>query len=320
MSAIMITGYTGTRHIRPSMDAAVYRGAFGNDSYVLSADDNCAGSMPSVNEFVVADGCVSMQGHTVQIKLESLDVDTCATGYARIDLVCCRFTHNTSSLIDNAELVVIKGDEVADSNTPQPPTYSEGIIDEGATQVDFPMYEITMHGGTVTYRSVHTLAPSLTDDKAKVAKYTGDNTTTSLSAGTMTKVSLTTESNVDNNTDYFELFDGGIRIKKKGCYRIHCSAFMAPAQAVYAMGVFLRQSDSATPSLNTYENSSEIAVGTLFKQTSGSSGQGAPQVSILINSTNDCDTFFMACRTQGSTGTLYNDNNMTFMDIEYIGE
>ena len=97
--------------------------------------------MPSVNEFVVADGCVSMQGHAVQIKLESLDVDTCATGYARIDLVCCRFTHNTSSLIDNAELVVIKGDEVADSNTPQPPAYSEGIIDEGATQVDFPMYQ-----------------------------------------------------------------------------------------------------------------------------------------------------------------------------------
>ena len=161
MSAIMITGYTGTRHIRPSMDAAVYRGAFGNENYVLSEDDNCEGSMPSVNEFVVADGCVSMQGHAVQIKLESLDVDTCATGYARIDLVCCRFTHNTSSLIDNAELVVIKGDEVADSNTPQPPAYSEGIIDEGATQVDFPMYKITMHGGTVTFEQMFTLIPSL---------------------------------------------------------------------------------------------------------------------------------------------------------------
>ena len=97
----------------------------------------------------------------MQIKLESLDVDTCATGYARIDLVCCRFTHNTSSLIDNAELVVIKGDEVADSNTPQPPAYSEGIIDEGATQVDFPMYEITMHGGTVTFERLFTLVASL---------------------------------------------------------------------------------------------------------------------------------------------------------------
>lgn len=68
MSAIMITGYTGTRHIKPSMDAAVYRGAFGNENYVLNEDDACAGSMPSVNQFVVADGCVSMQGHAVQIK------------------------------------------------------------------------------------------------------------------------------------------------------------------------------------------------------------------------------------------------------------
>lgn len=163
MGAIIITGYTGTRHIKPSMDAAIYRGAFGNDNYVLNEDDACAGSMPSVNEFVVADGCVSMQGHAVQIKRETLSVDTCATGYARIDLVCVRFNHNTSSLIDGAELVVIKGDEVSDSNTPTPPAYSEGVIDEGAVQVDFPLYQIEMHGGTVTFTQVFTLVASLED-------------------------------------------------------------------------------------------------------------------------------------------------------------
>ena len=174
MSAIMITGYTGTRHIKPSMDAAVYRGAFGNENYVLNEDDACAGSMPSVNQFVVADGCVSMQGHAVQIKQETLSVDTCATGYARIDLVCVRFSHNTSSLVDSAELVVIKGDEVADSNDPVAPAYSTGVIDEGATEVDFPLYQITMHGGTVTFDQLFTLIATLeycTLSPATIAKW-----------------------------------------------------------------------------------------------------------------------------------------------------
>lgn len=161
MSAVIITGYTGTRHIKPSMDAAVYRGAFGVDNCVLTDDDNCAGDMPSVNQFVVADGCVTMQGHAIQIKQETLSVDTCATGYKRIDLVCVRFTHDTVSLVDDAELVVIKGVEVADSNDPVPPTYSEGVIDDGATQVDFPIYQINMHGGTVTFEALYTLVTSL---------------------------------------------------------------------------------------------------------------------------------------------------------------
>lgn len=151
MGANIITGYTGTRHITPALDAEVYRGAFGDGEYVLSPGNKCAGSMPSINQFEILDGLISMQGHQIQITQETLAVDTCANGYERIDLVCCRFTHDNDSLIDAAQLVVIKGAEVQSGNTPVVPSHNTGVIDQGATIVDMPLYQINLAGSTVTY-------------------------------------------------------------------------------------------------------------------------------------------------------------------------
>ena len=99
MSANIITGYTGTRHITPAMDASVYRAAFGADEYVLSEGNKLGGSMPTINDFTILDGLVSMQGHMIQILQETLSIDTCANGYQRIDLICLRYTHDNVSLI-----------------------------------------------------------------------------------------------------------------------------------------------------------------------------------------------------------------------------
>ena len=155
MGANIITGYTGTRHITPAMDAAVYRSIYGADSFVCAEGNLCAGSMPSINQFEILDGLISMQGHMIQVLQETLAVDTCANGYERIDLVCARFTHDNNTLIDAAQLVVIKGTEVQTGNTPVPPTYNTGVIDQGATIVDMPLYQINLAGATVTYSSIH---------------------------------------------------------------------------------------------------------------------------------------------------------------------
>lgn len=160
MGANIITGYTGTRHITPAMDAAVYRSTFGPDSYILSDGNQLAGSMPSVNEFTVLDGLVSMQGHQIQVAQETLAVDTCANGYERIDLVCMRFTHDNNTLIDATQLVVIKGTEVQSGNTPTVPTYNTGVIDAGATVVDMPLYRIDLDGSNVTHSKMFTRAYS----------------------------------------------------------------------------------------------------------------------------------------------------------------
>lgn len=154
MGANIITGYTGTRHITPAMDAAVYRSTFGPDSYILSDGNQLAGSMPSVNEFTVLDGLVSMQGHQIQVTQETLSVDTCANGYKRIDLVCMRFEHDNNSQVDSASLIVIKGTEVADPNDPVVPSYNTGDIDSGASVVDFPLYQIDLAGSSVTFSAL----------------------------------------------------------------------------------------------------------------------------------------------------------------------
>ena len=151
MGATIITGYSGTRHITPAMDAAIYRSSFGEGEYVLSDGNKCKGSMPSVTQFEVLGGLISMQGHQIQITQETLAVDTCANGYERIDLVCCRFTHDNNTLIDTAQLVVIKGTEVQTGNTPTVPSHNTGTIDAGATIVDMPLYEIDLAGSNVTF-------------------------------------------------------------------------------------------------------------------------------------------------------------------------
>lgn len=168
MGANIITGYTGTRHITPAMDAAVYRSTFGPDSYILSDGNQLAGSMPSVNEFTVLDGLVSMQGHQIQVTQETLSVDTCANGYKRIDLVCMRFAHDNNTQVDSASLIVIKGTEVADPNDPSVPAYNTGDIDSGASLVDFPLYRIDLAGSTVTFSYLFTRCFAACEQNVKI--------------------------------------------------------------------------------------------------------------------------------------------------------
>lgn len=157
MGANIITGYTGTRHITPAMDAAVYRSAFGADSYILSDGNQLGASMPDINSFTILDGLVSMQGHQVQITQETLSIDTCANGYSRIDLVCLRFEHDNNTSIDSASLVVIKGTEVQDPNQPGVPAYNTGTIDSGASVVDFPLYQLNLSGSTINITQLATV-------------------------------------------------------------------------------------------------------------------------------------------------------------------
>ena len=154
MSAKILTGYTGERHITPLDDAAVYRSIFGPDSYITREGDMCAASMPSINEFDISGGQISIQGVQARITAETLSIDTCATGRKRIDLIVARYTHDSSSRIDSIELQVLKGAEVTSSNTPVEPSYNTGSIDDGATIVDMPLYRIDMEGASVTYSLV----------------------------------------------------------------------------------------------------------------------------------------------------------------------
>lgn len=154
MGANIITGYTGTRHITPAMDASVFRSIIGPDAYILNDGDKCVGSMPDINHFTVKGGNISLQGYQVQITQETLSVDTCATGYKRIDLVALRYHHDTGTQIDSFTLEIIKGTEV--DSTPSEPSYNSGEIEAGVNDVDMILYKINLDGSTVTFTTVAT--------------------------------------------------------------------------------------------------------------------------------------------------------------------
>lgn len=166
MSVSIVTGYTGMRHITPNLDAAVNRGIFGTEDCILATGNQLAASMPSINSFVMQDGAVSIQGHIAVSTGETLAVDTCATGSNRIDYVVARFTHNTTTLIDNVEIVLIKGTETTSSN-PTTPTYNTGNIALGANIVDMPLYRIDLSGSTVTFTQLAKVRGFLTDLKTE---------------------------------------------------------------------------------------------------------------------------------------------------------
>lgn len=161
MSVSIVTGFTGVRHITPHLDAAVNRGIFGTDC-ILATGNHLAASMPSINSFVMQDGAVSIQGHIAVSTGETLAVDTCATGSNRIDYVVARFTHNTTTLIDDVEILLIKGTETTSSN-PTTPTYNTGNIASGANIVDMPLYRIDLSGSTVTFTQLAIVRGFLTD-------------------------------------------------------------------------------------------------------------------------------------------------------------
>lgn len=155
MGTQIITGYTGTRHITPAMDASVFRNIFGTPTVILADGDQCAGSMPDINSFVVAGGSVSFQGYQVIVTQETLAVDACATGYQRIDLVALRYNHDTSTQIDSFTLEIIKGEET--TGTPVEPAYNTGVIANGANQVDYILFRIDLAGSTVTFTDRRTV-------------------------------------------------------------------------------------------------------------------------------------------------------------------
>lgn len=152
MSVKIITGYTGERHITPYMDAAINRGIFGEDGCILATGGQLAASMPTINSFVMQDGAFSIQGHLAQCAgITTLAVDTCATGSNRIDLVVARFTHNTETLIDGIDIVLVKGEETT-SAYPTTPSINGGDIADGLSVVDMVLYKITLSGSDVTFK------------------------------------------------------------------------------------------------------------------------------------------------------------------------
>ena len=171
MSVQVITGYTGTKHITPKDDAALIRGiasgASNQMTYNLPVYNRCQLTIVSNTSVKIDSGAVVVQGRFGVVDEETLTINSIATNTERIDVIVCRYTHDSVTLIDDMELAVLQGTSVAYGNTPTPPTPVVGILDNGAATSEFWMYSLRIrnNAGTVSINDTNNMidVPSLAD-------------------------------------------------------------------------------------------------------------------------------------------------------------
>ena len=148
----IITGYRAEPHITAQQDRDVNIGIFGASAKILKGvGSELAATVISANEVEIADGTLVAEGCTAEIQYgttESMAIENGKQGMKRIDLIVARYSKNSGTAVESMELVVIKGTS-AKSN-PAVPTYNTGLIADGDSPVDFPIYQVNIDGISIT--------------------------------------------------------------------------------------------------------------------------------------------------------------------------
>lgn len=143
----LVTGYAGAEHIT-SADAGSFNAAVvGSGSYVLNRGNALAISVISNNQVRITDGDILLQGRHIRLNENTyvdLTIENGEQGMLRNDLIVCRYTKDSGTGIEQANLVVIKGTSAASS--PVDPAYTSGDLINGDMTVDMPLYRIPLEG------------------------------------------------------------------------------------------------------------------------------------------------------------------------------
>jgi hypothetical protein len=147
----LVTGYAGTEHITAADQGSFNASLFGSGQYVLDRGNKFAASIVTNNQITVLDGDILMQGRHIRVNEGSyvdLTIENGAQGMLRNDLVVVRYTKNSESGKEEANLVVIKGTAVA--SNPSDPAYTSGdIINSHVLLNDMPLYRVVLNGLTI---------------------------------------------------------------------------------------------------------------------------------------------------------------------------
>lgn len=150
MAMQIVTGYTGTEHIKSMHDRARNAGTFGTASYVLSTGNMLGASMQSANTVRILDGDLCLQGTHATIEPgthEDLTVENGTQGQVRNDLVVARYEKLAADpKTESVTLKVIKGTPA--EGTAADPDYAEGDVLAGDLVAEFPLYRIPIDGIT----------------------------------------------------------------------------------------------------------------------------------------------------------------------------
>lgn len=148
---IIITGYRGEPHVYPYHERETNIGIFGSGTHILDVNSKLTATVVSNNEVQIADGVVICEGCTAEVTrgtTESMTIENGAQGMQRIDLIAARYTKTAGTAVENMQLVVIKGTPAA--SNPAVPSYNQGLIADGDSPVDFPLYRVNLSGISIT--------------------------------------------------------------------------------------------------------------------------------------------------------------------------
>lgn len=144
----LVTGYAGAAHVAAADQGSLHVALFGSDSYVLNRGNKFAISVINNNTVRLLDGDILMQGRHIRLNENTyvdVTIENGEQGLFRNDLIVCRYTKNSGTGVEEANLVVIKG--AATSGTAVDPEYTEAdIVADSVMVADMPLYRIPISG------------------------------------------------------------------------------------------------------------------------------------------------------------------------------
>ena len=147
----IITGYRGVGHIYSHHDRETNIVIFGAGTHILDVGSKMAATVISANEVQITDGLLVAEGCTAEVArgtTESMTIENGEQGMKRIDLIVARYTRDSGTAVESMELAVIKGTSAA--SNPAVPSYNTGLIADGDSPVDFPLYQVNLDGISIT--------------------------------------------------------------------------------------------------------------------------------------------------------------------------
>lgn len=148
MALHLITGYAGQEHITANDQGGLQMAMIGEGQFVFDRLNKFSYQQLSNNQIQIKSGEALMQGRFIRLEsgtTETVTIDNGTSGKNRNDLIVIRYQKNTSTGVESASFVVIKGTE--STGTASDPSYNSGTItDSNAVINDMPLYRVKLIG------------------------------------------------------------------------------------------------------------------------------------------------------------------------------
>ena len=145
----IVTGYKGYGHITSQQDGLrnALLMAMGSKVVLQNVGNGLSAEVLSNTSIQIGSGYAINQGRLMGINIldsETVSISTGTSGSKRADIIAIRYTKNTSTGIEDAQLVVIEGTAGA---TYVDPEYNDNdILNEAAIIDDMPLYRVKIDG------------------------------------------------------------------------------------------------------------------------------------------------------------------------------